>query len=364
MMKLDRPVAITMWDFSWLERRWPGAGYEDWGEALDGLVERGYDAVRIDAYPHFVGMRPGQREWELLPCWHFLDWGAPVRTVVRDVARSLCDFVALCREKKVRVGLSTWFRQDRRDVRMSITDARHHGRIWVETLAVLEKEGLLDALLYVDLCNEWPIGPWAPFFKFHSKEPDNGATPESRAWMAEAVGVVREAYPRLPYTFSFWPDVKTELDYGFLDFFEPHIWMAQSEGNFYGRVGYSYQKFDIVGLENVAANAEQVYGANPAFWQEMLRRSIDRYADYSRRTARPLMTTECWGVVDYKDGPLMDWGWVKELCELGTLHAAGTGRWIGIATSNFCGPQFRGMWRDVAWHQRLTKAIKGAAVPE
>lgn len=22
--------AITMWDFSWLERRWPGAGYEDW----------------------------------------------------------------------------------------------------------------------------------------------------------------------------------------------------------------------------------------------------------------------------------------------------------------------------------------------
>ena len=24
------PRAITMWDFSWLERRWPGAGYEDW----------------------------------------------------------------------------------------------------------------------------------------------------------------------------------------------------------------------------------------------------------------------------------------------------------------------------------------------
>ena len=21
--------AVTMWDFSWLERRWPGAGYED-----------------------------------------------------------------------------------------------------------------------------------------------------------------------------------------------------------------------------------------------------------------------------------------------------------------------------------------------
>jgi hypothetical protein len=43
-----------MWDFSWLERRWPGAGYEDWSQALDELVERGYEAVRIDAYPHLV----------------------------------------------------------------------------------------------------------------------------------------------------------------------------------------------------------------------------------------------------------------------------------------------------------------------
>jgi hypothetical protein len=28
------PRTITMWDFSWLERRWPGAGYEDWDKAL------------------------------------------------------------------------------------------------------------------------------------------------------------------------------------------------------------------------------------------------------------------------------------------------------------------------------------------
>lgn len=25
------PLAITMWEFSWLERCWLGAGYEDWG---------------------------------------------------------------------------------------------------------------------------------------------------------------------------------------------------------------------------------------------------------------------------------------------------------------------------------------------
>ena len=54
LLARGRPLAITMWDFSWLERRWPGAGYEDWNVALDELAARGYDAVRIDAYPHLV----------------------------------------------------------------------------------------------------------------------------------------------------------------------------------------------------------------------------------------------------------------------------------------------------------------------
>ena len=32
------PRAITMWDFSWLERRWPGAGYEDWDQVFTSLL--------------------------------------------------------------------------------------------------------------------------------------------------------------------------------------------------------------------------------------------------------------------------------------------------------------------------------------
>jgi hypothetical protein len=74
------------------------------------------------------------------------------------------------------------------------------------------------------------------------------------------------------------------------------------------------------------------------------------------------MTSECWGVVNYKDLPGLDWGWIKELCEIGSITAAETGQWVAIATSNFCGPQFAGMWRDVEWHQNLTKRIKSAEV--
>src|ERR1051326_3615655 len=78
LRNIRNPLAITMWDFSWLERRWPGAGYEDWDEALDGLKSRGYDALRIDAYPHLVHYG-AERTWELLPVWSVQDWGAPAR---------------------------------------------------------------------------------------------------------------------------------------------------------------------------------------------------------------------------------------------------------------------------------------------
>ena len=64
--------------------------------------------------------------------------------------------------------------------------------------------------------------------------------------------------------------------------------------------------------------------------------------------------------VNYRDWPMADWGWVMDLCADGVEQAAATGRWTAICPSNFCGPQYRGMWRDIAWHRRLTDIIKSS----
>jgi hypothetical protein len=349
-----------MWDFSWLERRWPGAGYEDWDEALLGLRERGYDAVRIDAYPHLI--RAGaEREWELLPEWSVQDWGASARTRVR-VYPALAEFVARCREHGVRVGLSTWFRQDLENHRMLVRTPRDHAAIWLAVLERLEADGLLDALLYVDLCNEFPIPPWAPFLHQDGRE-FRRATPEGERWMREAIAPLRERFPGLDYTFSVCSEFDgwERQDVSMLDLLEPHLWMAQWS-DFYERVGYAYERFDPVGYDNLALHGERTYRSDPARWNAALERAVDTAAAWSRASGKALVTTECWGVVDYKDFPLLDWGYVKELCEIGVTRAAATGRWVAMATSNFCGPQFRGMWRDVGWHQRLTGVIHDAAI--
>lgn len=364
--RLPHPLAITMWDFSWLERRWPGAGYEDWDLALDELQERGYDAVRIDAYPHLVAADP-EREWELIPVWNQQAWGSPAVTRV-TVQPALNQFIEKCAERGLKVGLSTWFREDRDSTRLKIESPEDLGRLWKTTLDSVAGAGLLEHILYVDLCNEWPVPLWVPFLTRALGGGDASAqpartSPDVHRWMEVSIALVRHAYPELDYCFSFTSQYDTwrQEDVSFMDLLELHIWMAQWT-DFYERVGYRYQFFESTGYDYLARKGEALYRENPEHWKAGLRRGIEVAAEWSRVSGKPLITTECWSVVDYKDYPLLNWGWVKELCEYGVKEALATERWSALATSNFCGPQFVGMWRDAAWHRHLTDLIHNGSV--
>lgn len=362
--KIAKPFAITMWDFSWLERRWPGAGYEDWDEALGELAERGYDAVRIDAYPHLVSADP-HRSWEILPVWDQMTWGA--QSLIRlSVLPGLTDFIARAKAHGIMVGLSTWYRQDRDDLRLNIKTPADQARIWIDTLRHIDRAGLLDRILYVDLCNEFPIPIWTPYLYGGPTGTEVRRTePRIVHWMSESIRQVKVAYPRIDCTFSFCTQYRNwhEQDVSMLDFLEPHIWMAnRTTSDYYERIDYHHELFDPRGMNNLVARGEEEYRAKKPYYDGKLTGEIENIAAWSRATGKALVTTECWALVDYKDWPGLDWGWIKDLTALGVEHAARQGRWVGIATSNFCGPQFRGMWRDVAWHRRLTDLIKSSPI--
>jgi len=360
------PRAIAMWDFSWLERRWSGGGYEDWDRALDQLADRGYDAVRIDAYPHLIAAG-AQRAWQLVPVWTEHDWGSPLPTHVQ-VQPHLNDFVAKCRERDIAVGLSTWFRADSEETRRRIDSATAMANAWIETLQSIEAAGLLETILYVDLCNEFPLRMWAPFLY-----PDSaGARTLSRssssvqAFMRESIEAVRSAYPTLPLCYSFADDFRTgaraeAVDY--MDLLELHLWVTHPEAtNFYATIGYQVESsgFDPGSYGVLADHARETFAADPERWLGGLRELIETAARWSVRSGKPLITTEGWGPINYKDGPGLDWHWVLDTCEAGVRAAVATERWAAVCTSNFCGPQFAGMWRELDWHRRLTAEIRSS----
>lgn len=356
------PRAITMWEFSWIERRWPGAGYEDWDQALDELVARGYDAVRIDPFPHLLAADP-HRTWTLWPEWNTQLWGSPdVNRIV--LLPALFNFLAKCRDRGIMAGLSTWYRKDDADTRMTITGPEVMATNWIKTLDLIAQAGLLDVILYTDLCNEWPGNDWAPFVKPWTY--GDWAKPGSLEYMHKAIALMRSKYPNMPLLFSCAedrPENYTEHDLSDFDLLDPHIWMVQQNGGeFYTLAGYGYERFDGKGYTNLSLKGDDLYRARPEYWQKLLLDIIDRHAAVSRQMKMPLITTECWGIVDYKDWPLLKWDWVMDLCALGAQRAAASGQWLAIATSNFCGPQFVGMWRDKRWHQELTHTIKTAEI--
>jgi hypothetical protein len=230
-------------------------------------------------------------------------------------------------------------------------------------LKQIEQAGLLDAILYVDLCNEFPLSTWTPFLPEDFKRDQflPLSNKEQMRWINESLAVVRASFPDLDYTFSNWENCGiVERDLSMMDILELHIWMAG--GPFYKEVGYKYEKFESTGYDNLVKKGESTYRKDPGKWQNMLKYRIQCAAKESRALGLPLSTTECWAVVDYKDWPLLNWDWVKELCALGVKEAASTGRWTSMATSNFCGPQFTGMWRDVEWHQELTDIIHKSVI--
>jgi hypothetical protein len=354
------PYAVAMWDFSWLERRYPGGGYEDPERALDELVDRGYDAVRIDAYPHLLAAG-AERTWTLPPNrMRRNDWGAPGTCDVR-VWPALHDFVAACDDRDVAVALSTWFRPDDTGARMDVATPTDLGDVWVETLDRLHDAGLGDAVCWVDLCNEFP--GWIR----GDDLVDRGVTfdsPEAGRWMREAVERVRTAYDH-DYTFSVAGDFDgwREAEVDTLDFLELHVWM-QSFCEFTDGLGVEDPNADPDAYyDALAARGGERYREDRERWLAALDRGIERATAWSRAAGLPLATTESWAVVHARDWPRLDWAWIREVCEYGVREAVETGRWAAVSTSNFCGPQFAGMWEDADWHRRVTSVVNDGDVP-
>ncbi|MCA1809841.1 MAG: hypothetical protein LC725_10390, partial [Lentisphaerae bacterium] len=163
LKKITSPLAITMWDTSWIRRHYRRGGFEDWDKALDELVARGYNAVRIDPHPHMVADGPGGERVEKFRCipnrghqtYATAMWGNPW-TVTIEPRAALLEFIPKCEQRGIYIGLSTWFKSSEDGRFEQIEGEAELVRVWDETLLFLKDHELLNNVIYVDVLNEYP----------------------------------------------------------------------------------------------------------------------------------------------------------------------------------------------------------------
>lgn len=377
--------AVTMWEFSWLVRRTgKEAEYADWDKVLDELAERGYNCVRIDAFPHLIAKGPDGKlgeQFTILPQAQGFMWGnhEPVHVTPRS---ALVEFIGKAADRGIYVGLSSWYNHDTLNRVQMIQSPKDYAHIWLETLDLLSDAGLHDRIVWVDICNEFPVSRWAPgpyanIFQSRrlgdlwmarnlSRKWDEGVKQRMKNYFDAAIAPLREKYPDLKYTFSFQALGSHQMqgiDVSAFDVAEVHIWVSDymkwmfRTGQVLMHIGFpKYPR-------NLRIHAKRMASLYPKHREEyirMLEARIDFWAEWGEKNNLPLFTTEAWGPINYDDvapgGTGGEWDWVKDIAEHAVRMASERG-WKGICTSNFCQPHFEGMWADVEWHKRMTDLI-------
>ena len=385
LFESGKRFSVTMFEYSWLvQRTGRQAEYADWDKVLDEVVERGYDCIRIDAFPHVIAADNDGNYLEqvtFLPIPTAFMWGNHENVTV-DAKAGLIEFMRKAKDRGIYIGLSSWYNDDTDNRKMMLSQPEDFTRIWIEVLDILAAENLLDGVVWVDLCNEFPLKHWTPnVYQTITGELPEVPMAESFAGLTDdweddtienlnkflvgSIEGVRAKYPNLKYCFSnqaYGEENFLAGDHSQFDLFEPHIWASDDmclaqEINFFEALGGPFPEE----VTTMYRKAEAKLKEDPSAYFDILDERTNVWAEAAKEKGVKLITTEAWTTVVYEDlsqcGFLGEWDWFKEVAEMGIKLAVAKG-WTGICTSNFAEPHFEGMWHDVEWHKRMNDMIR------
>lgn len=405
--ELKKPLAIAMWDSSWLRRRYEGGGFESFDRALDELLERGYNAVRIDPFPHMIANAPdgtnAERFLDPPSVTHrvgFAAWGSPW-TVYIYPRRDVVEFLRKCEARGIRVLLSTWLKPTAEKRNELLWGKEDLVRIWDETLLFLKENDCLGPVIGVDVQNEIPYGAcntWLyrqmnalPRSPYEGRPRSQEQIAYYRAYFSDVIRELKMRWSELPISASLdhgtFMDGAENMDFSCYDFLDVHMWAENAGSNFlkprklyqklksfgepetlytYVRSGYLDPHSRVAGdieFEEISKALHESWYQNRALCEEWLESRVATVSEIARRYGIPCGNTEGWGPIHWLEHPLVSWDMVKDAGIIG----ARLGKKYGYAfncQSNFCEPQFRSLWKDVDYHRSVTDLIRGKAEPE
>jgi hypothetical protein len=388
LSQLKKPLAIAMWDFSWILRHHRYGEFENWDKVLNELAERGYNALRLDVMPQYVAADTDGKITEEFRSvkngWAPAKWGNDYTMSFRP-REALLEFLPMCKKYGFRVALSSWFTNHNTGARGIFNEEGGALRAWTETLAFLQQHGLLDDnIIYIDLLNEYP--KYFGYDWFHKQMNSRGDVKSFKANNPNAfvpddldmgkvggfnvlqqkfmhefgndlIQKLKARFPAYPYQMSV--TYTTPLDsidisqFGTLDY---HLWFTAAADipNWRSLGGIDQSKDNRPAFKELLTFWEQ---KKPEMTQWM-DKAITSVATKARQYNITCGNTEGWGPVGWLDHPELNWDWVKEAGDIAVELAKKHSNYKYICSSNFTHPQFKGIWEDIKWHRRITSRIK------
>jgi hypothetical protein len=149
-----RRLTIAMWDAAYMARRNSNDPFRNWDRALDDAKERGFNTIRIDAFPSIIDPNNLDMEYTWadksseLP---FVPW-MWINSYTSKPGRDLIEFIQLANKKNIYLSLSSWWIANR----IVPENIQHATEMWINLLGTIRKEAGFDNIIFVDLCNEIP----------------------------------------------------------------------------------------------------------------------------------------------------------------------------------------------------------------
>ena len=185
-----------------------------------------------------------EAEFELLPVWAVNDWGAPMPQGAQHLASYSISFAPVANRVSPLASA--------RGIAATPVNLASHllttRRRLEQRIDAIQQTGLMEHILYCDLCNEWPLRMWCPYFYGQDVDAAAAGGQGQALWSDEhsmnwlrATADITAAHPDLSVTTSLHLGRNEEQILAaseFCDFFEPHLWMAN--GDFYHRLGWTF----------------------------------------------------------------------------------------------------------------------------
>jgi len=379
-------LTIAMWDFSWLNQHYKGGFFEDYNKVLDELLERGFNTVRIDAFPLLIGKLDSIDQEVTISAAPLENWGATDKDRKHAVITELLDFMKTAKEKNISVILSSWALGgvlEFPNLREDYSNPKEIWKAWEKVLDLLKEEDLLSHVVYVDFDQEFPyFSPVAQELNHLGQlksEPSASALAAMEAagsvqtnfdilaWNPRQMEFVRNylnstlthfqfKYPELRFTFSFtsyWKEIRA-MNIKSFDVLELHFWLSQSE-RFNSRSGFGgiiKDRGNHDYKDYMDRLEKTIQSSRPMLMKDMHNR-LAWAKEWSEEIGAPLTTTEAWGPWWHMDHKDLSWKWLYDWCEESMELSSEYELW-GSTPWNFSHPYWEN-WANLEWYNKVNR---------